>query len=404
MLTSCRRSLPTRTGARTPVNWIPATLTLCSAQVLSLRAENQAGYRYENYQEGNGRIGVETQTGLFELKPLSWMSFQAELGYDVVSGASPTGAPPPATIQFVPDENGNPPPGASSTSVPLAPMHEQRWYGGIGATFSYKQSRLTPSYAYSTEHDYTAHGVALNYALDLNEKNTTLNVGWSYNWDEVLPGGFLRKVTPKYSNDLLVGVNQLLGPTTVLTANLGYGYAHGYLNDQYKGVLFDNEPQGDPSAPALEPESRPGHRDKYIAYVSVTQGIPSLNASVEGTYRFFYDSYYIQANMAEVAWYQNFGKHFQVAPFFRYYRQGNANFYVTRLPDYDTRPNYYSADYRLSELDTFTLGINLSYRIKEWVSIDFGYRRYVMNGLDGVTSSTAYPSANVFSVGARIWF
>jgi hypothetical protein len=75
-----------------------------------------------------------------------------------------------------------------------------------------------------------------------------------------------------------------------------------------------------------------------------------------------------------------------------------------RLPDYDTRPTYYSADYRLSKLDTLTLGVNVSWKLKEWLSIDAGYRRYVMNGLDGITSSTAYPKANVYSMGARIWF
>jgi hypothetical protein len=389
---------------------MPATLTLCSSQVLNLRAENQAGYRYEKYQEDGGRISVETHSALFELKPLSWLSFQGELGYDTVSGASPTGAPPPSTINFVPDENGNPPPGAYSTSVPLAQIHERRKSASLGATLSYQQHRLTPQFSYSEEGDYRAHGAALNYSLDLNEKNTTLNLGWSYNWDDVLPGGKLRKPTTKYANDFLIGVNQLLGPKTVLTANLAYGHASGYLNDQYKGVLFDNFspgdpiPQGDPSNPSTDPERRPAHRDKYIAFVSLTQDITSLNASVEGSYRFFYDSYYIHAHTLQLGWFQKLGKHLLVSPMFRYYYQSAASFYVTRLPYYDTRPSHYSADYRLSELDTFTVGVNVSYKVREWLSIDLGYRRYLMNGLDGVTSSTAYPDANVYSIGARLWF
>lgn len=386
------------------MKWIPTTLTLCSVQVLNLRAENQAGYRYEGYKEEGGRINVETQAGLFDLKPLSWLTLQAEVTYDAVSGSTPTGAPPPSTISFVPDQNGNPPPGASSTSVPLTHMREIRWAGSLGATFSYKQHRLTPLFAYSTEGDYRARGVALNYSLDLNEKNTTLNLGWSHSWDDILPNGFLRQITNKLSDDFLIGVNQLLGPKTVLTANLAYGHACGYLNDQYKGVLFDNVPQGDPSAPALDPESRPDQRDKYLAYVSITQDITPLDASVEGAYRFFSDSFSIQAHMFQLSWFQKIGKYVLVSPMFRYYHQSAASFYVTRLPDYDTRPSYYSADYRLSELDTLTFGVNLSYKLKEWLSVDFGYKRYLMNGLDGVTSSTAYPKANVFSIGARVWF
>ena len=386
------------------MKWLPATLTICSAQVLHLRAENQVGYRFETYQEDGGRIGVETQSALFELKPLSWLEFQGELGYDALSGASPTGAPPPSTISFVPDPDGNPPAGADSNKVPLAHMHELRRSGTIGATFSYKQNRFTPSFSYSEESDYRAHSWAINYSRDFNEKNTTLNLGWSHDYDDVLAHGFLRVPRNKETDDYLLGVNQLLGPKTVLTANFAYGHARGYLNDQYKGVLFDNEPQGDPSSPALEPENRPRQRDKYMVYLSLTQDISPLNASVEASYRYFYDSYSISANMLQLAWFQKIGKHILVSPMFRYYRQSAASFYVTRLPDYDTRPSYYSADYRLSELDTITVGVTVSYKIKEWISIDAGYRRYVMNGLDGVTSSSAYPTANIYSIGARVWF
>jgi hypothetical protein len=30
--------------------------------------------------------------------------------------------------------------------------------------------------------------------------------------------------------------------------------------------------------------------------------------------------------------------------------------------------------------------------------------RYIMQGLDGATSQSAYPDANVVSIGARVWF
>jgi len=394
-----------RAGSKSPAaNWIPATITLVSCHALSGRAEDQGGYRFANYKEDANRINIETQSGYFELKPKSWLTLQGEVVYDAISGMTPTGSPPPSTITFVPDPNGNPPPGANSTSVPLSHMYDIRWAGSLSGTFAYKQHRLTPQFSYGEEHDYKATGAALNYSVDLNEKNTTINAGWSHNWDQVLPNGFLHQQMSKGANDLILGVNQLLGPKTVLTLNGAYGHADGYLNDQYKGVLFDNEPQGDPLSPALEPENRPQTRNKYVAYLSLTQDVTPLDASVEGTYRFFYDSYAIQAHMFQVGWFQKLGKTVVISPMARYYYQSAASFYVVRLPDYDTRPTYYSADYRLSKLDTLTLGVNVSWKLKEWLSIDAGYRRYVMNGLDGITSSTAYPKANVYSMGARIWF
>ena len=387
-----------------PAPFFPAAITLVSIPALCARAEDQAGYRFASYQEDARRINIETQSGYFEFKPKSWLTVQGDVVYDAISGMTPTGAPPPATITFIPDQNGNPPPGAASTSVPLSYMHDIRWAGSIGSTLSYKQHRLTPQFSNGEEHDYHATGAALNYSLDLNEKNTTLNLGWSHNWDVVLPNGFLHNKRNKEANDLIVGVNQLFGPKTVLTVNFSYGHARGYLNDQYKGVLFDNEPQGDPLSPALEPESRPRQRDKYIGYFSVTQDITPLNASVEGTYRFYYDSYSVQGHMVQASWFQKLGNTVLLSPMVRYYYQTAASFYVPRLPDYDARPAYYSADYRLSECDTLTLGVNVSWKVKEWLSLDAGYRRYIMTGLDKVTSPTAYPKAHVFSAGARVWF
>ena len=123
--------------------------------------------------------------------------------------------------------------------------------------------------------------MALNYSVDFNDKNTTLNLGWSHDWDQVLPHGFLFEEKAKNSHEFLIGVNQLLNPRTVLTVNFTYGHAAGYLNDQYRGVLFDNEPQGDPTAPALEPENRPHTHDRYIGYVSLTQAVTPFNASAE---------------------------------------------------------------------------------------------------------------------------
>jgi hypothetical protein len=84
--------------------------------------------------------------------------------------------------------------------------------------------------------------------------------------------------------------------------------------------------------------------------------------------------------------------------------QTAANFYYVLVPDYLNLPNFYSADYRLSEMETFTMGVSITWRVAKHVSLDGSYQRYVMRGLDGVTSQTAYPSANVGSLGLRIWF
>ena len=77
---------------------------------------------------------------------------------------------------------------------------------------------------------------------------------------------------------------------------------------------------------------------------------------------------------------------------------------VDFFPGAAVTPFFYSSDFRLSELQTFTFGVNATVLLWEHARIELGYKRYIMRGLDGVTSQSAYPSANIFTVGARIWF
>jgi hypothetical protein len=175
--------------------------------------------------------------------------------------------------------------------------------------------------------------------------------------------------------------------------------------------MFDAYPQFDPNNAILFGESRPNQRQSYIGYGSLTQFITPLQGSAEGSYRFYHDTFGIDAHTVELAWHQKLGRRILLSPEFRYYRQSAAFFYATHFAGDPTDPTnptpipaYYSADYRLSRLETFTYGVTASARISERFSIDASYHRYEMQGLDGVTSPSAYPQANVFTIGGRVWF
>jgi len=385
-----------------------ALAILSLAQFNRAVAEDHFDYRYENYQEEAGRIGVDTHTWLFEKKITSWLSLRGDVVYDAISGATPIGAPPAADIK-----SPFPQPGPLSTTVPTAYMKDQRWAGSLDVATTFGSHHFTPQFSYSEEHDYISYGAALNYSLDFNEKNTSLNFGWAHSWDTILPyaGTYITQNQNKDTDDLLVGVNQLLGPKTVLALNFTFRNGRGYLDDPYRGVLFDDYPQADLNNPSLFPEKRPAFRQSYIPYVSLVQYITPLQASIEGSYRFFHDSYGINANTVALSWHQKIGTQVLLSPVFRYYRQTEASFYATQFPgdpsnpfDPTPIPTYYSADYRLSKMETFDFGIEVTAKVTEWLSLDFAYKRYAMYGLDNVTSASAYPKANIFTVGARLWF
>lgn len=430
------------------------------------QAEDTVGYRHEFYREDGNRMSIDTDTAGFDIGLGEHVRLTGLLVQDAISGATPTGAPPQnqwpfqtlsgyntqaynqlfqaaindpnnlilfqsglfatnanpfqAYTNYIAINNPQLVPQASNNAaaayqnqitnknlrnntVPLTQLHDFRRAFTLGTPITFGMQQVTPQFAMSKEHDYHSYGMALNYAVQLNQKNTTLNAAWSHDSDRVRDDVSVWE--GKVSDDFLIGVNQLLTPKSYITFDFTYGQEYGYLSDPYRGIMaLQNLPQENPDDAALIPEKRPRRRTKEIFYVSYNYFIDPLNGSAEVDYRFFHDSYGISAHTLEVDWHQKIGRNLVFTPGFRYYNQTAANFYYILVPDANNLPAAYSADYRLSELQTFNFSATLSYRVMKHLSIDLGYTRYIMQGLDGATSQSAYPSANVYTVGGRIWF
>ncbi len=55
-------------------------------------------------------------------------------------------------------------------------------------------------------------------------------------------------------------------------------------------------------------------------------------------------------------------------------------------------------------MNTYMYGASLQIRVAELATLNLGYKRYHMVGTDGVTSESAYPTADVYSIGFILWF
>lgn len=376
-------------------------LLLLIAHLQCVRAENHVDYRYEDYQEDDARMRIQTHAVAFGAKLTSNIEVDGEVVHDAVSGATPNGAlPTPGTRNWLQQIN-----------------PDTRDAGSLSAAIAWGRNTTTPQLAYSLENDYESFGYSLNHSIDFNEKNTTLNLGVAYTHDIIFAKTLGGNEPHKDGGDLLIGVTQLLGPKTFITANFTIGTAHGYLDDPYKAVHIPYYPDPlnpDPTAVTFG-EQRPDKRDKQIGYLSLTHFVTPLNGSLETSYRLYHDSYGIISHTLTLSWYQKIGKHVIISPMFRFVDQGEADFYMTQLPGdytlndpsdpfYAPLPELYSSDYRLAALQTFTYGISATIKIKERFSIDLSYKRYEMQGKDSVTSSALFPKANVFAIGGRIWF
>lgn len=356
-------------------------------------AQNHIDYKYELYTEDADRILVQTHSVLFDQKLAPNVALNGSIIYDGISGATPTGGPPL--------------PGRSR--VPTVELDDIRRAFVLEPRLSLGRHTVAPQVAYSKEEDYESVGLTLNYIVDFNKRNTTLNFGASHNADQVQGFHLDGRTEDKRSTDFLLGVTQVLGPATLFNATLTLGTASGYLSDPYKGFRFTGYP--DPNA--LFPERRPGHRTKQILSTTLTQFIEPLGASAEFSYRFYHDSHELIGHTATLEWFQSLGRRVTLSPLIRYYHQSEAYFYRlsfdadpsdTENPPAIPIPQFYSADYRLSGLHTWTWGAGLMVKLGREFYFDAAYKRYEMRGLDGRTPQSSYAKAHVYTIGLRLHY
>ena len=268
---------------------------------------------------------------------------------------------------------------------------------------------------YSDEPDYLSRTYGYRIARGFAEDTLTLQAGLSLQDDRVdssVPGGpglgIRNKRTPEFS----LGAFRILDPKTILALNLSWGRPEGYLSDPYKQVglteiLFPGDPAREREVFYLYPENRPDQRKTFVAYLEGTRYLEDLEASAEASYRYFSDDAGLLGHTVELKILKRVGEKFVVQPLYRHYLQDAADYYRTSLDGTSVTPllqptgkgPHYSADYRVSELQTQGYGIKLTYFPREDLSLDLSLDRYLTEGKDGLTSQLVYPDARVLTLG-----
>lgn len=358
------------------------------------KAEDSITYKFQSWQEDDGRIRVDAHYAQLETVLSTETKLKVVGLIDTISGATPSGQPVPA----------------GSDQVPLSQLTDRREAGQLEVTHPFEGATFVGGFATSKESDYLSDVWSAKALIDFNQKNTTLQIGYARSDDDIT-AVFLPEPRKKSVDDFIVGVTQLLSPQTVVTANLSYGYTSGYISDPYKIVEQRTEVLPGFFLDLTFPENRPSTKEKWVGFVSVNHALENLNAAVEGSYRLLDDTFGTTSHTLEFAWFQKFGDRLIIRPAVRFYQQSAADFYRVDLNGTSiTPPNvangkspYYSADYRLSSMRTWMLGVKAVWEINDWCSIDASVERYIMQGRDQVTSDSAYADANVFTIGFRLW-
>jgi hypothetical protein len=187
------------------------------------------------------------------------------------------------------------------------------------------------------------------------------------------------------------------------------------MSDPYK-IVSTTRLNLDPGTYYTPPENRPDYKNKVSVFTGINRNFEKLNGALDGSYRYYHDSFGITSHTVSLEWIQKFGEHIIVEPSLRLSRQSAADFYYFNLDRSGVtttfepilgetgtgKAPFYSSDYRLSHMQTINLGLKVVWKITGWLSIDGCYERYLMRGLDHVTPQGEYTNANTFTVGVKL--
>lgn len=393
-------------------------LFLLSLRPLPADDSEYFAFKYQHYQEDAGRVDIHTYIAGAQKKIGDNTVIAATYVLDSLAGATPTGLPAPS----------------GSDQVPMSYLEDERSAGTVTISRTIAGLHtISAQWSRSVESDYMSDGLALNTLHALNQKNTTLRFGLAWADDDIEPV-FFPHDRQKTQLDAIVGVTQVVNPNLLLTANLAYGKSHGYLSDPYKRIekRVELDPVNLPGFFLHLPfaESRPEAREKWLLFTEAQWYLDPLQATLEGSYRFYRDDWGIVSHTLEIRYLQKLGNRLVLSPSLRYYTQEAADFYWYTLTGSEVEPQFdlvaqegadpakiyreawtvgadgphYSADYRLSELDSWNVGLKATAFLSDRFTLDAALERYEMVGQDEATPASAYAKAWTITIGLRMDF
>jgi hypothetical protein len=288
-----------------------------------------------------GEIGITVlgykERGLMKVtEPVLWTraqflevwEVQASAAVDIVSGASP---------QLVSNATGRP-----VQTLTGASIADHRRLGEVKLTRRLGEFALLGSAAYSKEEDYRSRAFGIEGRMDLNQRNTTLALGYGQSNDRVRSSDNAKLDEPRDTREYLAGITQVISPTALVQSTVSVGRGKGWYNDPYK-LTFTFYPAG---LPVLMADTRPDHRNTVAWLTRYRAHVPAVNGTLQADYRFYRDDWGIRAHTLEVAWQQALGERFALRPALRYYTQDAADFYAPLIPR--PQPAILSSDQRLA--------------------------------------------------------
>src|SRR5439155_4284760 len=262
-------------------------------------------------------------------------SLSAQLGLDVMTGASPTGARAANQVQTTTSASGSTT--TSSSRLPTARFSDLRsvvdlgWQAPIGRFL-----RSEAGGHVSREKDYQSLGLSERLALDLFQRLVTVRAGGSVDHDEVFAVGgtpvglsSARIIAshdhqPKRVQTGTVGISRVLSRRWLVSLDGSRTFERGYLTEPYKIVSIISADSG--LAVGSVTEKRPATRDRRSLLASSVYHFPSDVLYL--SYRYYWDDWGVRSHTLDGRYRIDLNQQTFVQPHVRLYTQSRADFFT----------------------------------------------------------------------------
>jgi hypothetical protein len=232
---------------------------------------------------------------------------------------------------------------------------EHRVQQNFGADYLHNNTLYSFGYISSIEPDYNSKTAFFNVSQSMFGDLTTLNFGYSQGWDVV--GKVDKGIVQPFRADANrrtynVGLSQVLTRNLLLGLNFETDESDGYLHSPYRSVRYI-----DPTVLrgySYEPERYPDTRASNAASAQLKYYLP-YHAALDGSYRFYSDTWGIVANTVRMDYTQPLFTSWTLDANARYYWQTHANFYSDLFPYFNSQ-NFLARDRELAQFHSITLG------------------------------------------------
>lgn len=307
---------------------------------------------YRDSQPGLQRINVQSPA-VYWLAPIGthW-SLEGSAVADSVSGATPRYH------------------SAISGATTYGGMHDERQAFDLKVTNYQERAAYAVGVSQSDEHDYHSSAASIDARFASEDNNRTWNIGIGVARDRIGSSNDPTLSEHRRTHELQLGVTQALTDRDLVQLALTYSRGEGYFSDPYKF-----------------PDQRPDVRTQRIALLRWNHYVEPMAAALRTSYRYYSDSFGIQAHTLTAAWAQALGERLTLTPELRLYSQRAASFYYDTVYDaelgepfppgfFSNPPQYASADQRLSAFGAISIGLALDWRFADGWQTDVKLTRY----------------------------